>query len=242
MSPRSAGPIANMETILNLKDEMLNMESKGNPETILNLLSTKTPPSTPKKLTCAPSLSSPVIERVKETSLEFAYSSVCISSSEDLVIPDEVLARRFYAFKAVLEHQAAAWKSFSRNCRSAEFALVSCVNTVFFFNDGHAKATGLTGTAHRRLAELSAELPNIEPEKAIAFINGWIASERTFLYSSQSFDYAVITPLTSKSAELQSAVGAIHRITLCGCLFGPTVNALKERNPGATVSTSVLKF
>jgi hypothetical protein len=182
------------------------------------------------------------VEKAKEAVLEFAYSSACLSSPRPIVVPEEVLERRFFAFKGVPEQQAAAWRSFVRICSSAECALVSCVNTVFFFHGGRVSATGLTGTAHRRLSQLSDDLPQIRSEVAIQFVAGWIEKERTFMYSSEPFDYAVITPLVRKNCELQSSSGRIHRVTLCGCLFEPTVSILKERNPGADFALSVLKF
>jgi hypothetical protein len=210
--------------------------------TILTLLSTHASVSTPKKLSCPPCLAPVVVEKAKDTVLEFAYSSVCLSSPRPIVVPEEVLERRFFAFKGVPEQQAAAWRSFMEICKSAECALVACVNTIFFFNAGRVSATGLTGTAHRRLAQLSQRAPEIEHEVAIQVVTEWIEKERTFMYSSEPFDYSVITPLVRKNSELQSSSGKIHRVTLCGCLFAPTVAVLKERNPEADVTVSVLKF
>jgi hypothetical protein len=216
--------------------------SESSIPTLFELLATHATPSTPKKLYCPPSFSSPVAEKLKEKALEFAYSSVCLSSTRPIVVPEEVAERRFFAFKGIHEHQEAAWKSFVQICTRAEFALISCISTVFFFHRGSSKAIGLTGTAHRRLIQISKNLPEIESTVVIEFIQEWIEKERIFLYSSEQFDYATVTPLTTKSAELQAATGRIYRVSLFGCLFAPTVDLLRAQNPGADIAKSILKF
>jgi hypothetical protein len=208
---------------------------------ILTRLSSRPSVSTPKKLYCIPALpASPAAEKSKPVSLEFAYSTVSLSSPRPIELPDKV-PMEVFTFKGVADQQAAAWTSFRRVCGSAEFSLVSCVSALFLFDHGRVRATGITGTAHRRLAELSSDLPEIARDKVIEFVDKWAEKEPLFIYSTELFHYALVMPVIVKTCEMRSAAGTVHGATLTGCIFAPVLATIRETNPGCTTRSSVLK-
>jgi hypothetical protein len=165
---------------------------------------------------------------------------VSLSSPKPIAMPHKV-PKEIFTFKGVPEQQAAAWASFRRVCAGAEFSLISCIDALFLFDHGRVQAMGVTGTAHRRLADLSSNLPEIAPEKAVEFVDTWVEKERLFIYSTELFHYAVVTPVAVKTCEMRSVAGTVHRATLSGCIFAPVLATIRAANPGCKTQSSVLK-
>jgi hypothetical protein len=182
-----------------------------------------------------------------------------ISSPNPIEIPRDIADSVVYCFrsksassdspaarKANQEDQQSAWKTFKEGVRVAKYALIFCSNAVFFFNQWDAKAVGLTGLMHKQLLELSADLPHIDPEKAIEFVDGRLvnpnALERLDLYSTEFVDRSEVRKISVMKGEFKSSAGLLYRITLSNWIFEPMVRQLRELYPHATISTSVLKF
>ena len=209
-------------------------------ENLLTLLSTSTPTAPAKKLYCPPRVEEPKPEKPKEPRLELAYSMVSVSSTGDVVIPESILDSRIFTFKS--GESQLAWASFKASCRRARFALVAIVNVFFLFESGRVRAKALTGTASQRLLALSSNLPNVDADAAIKFVDDWVEKEKLCLYSSEIFDYSTVTPLSVKHCEMQSAAGVVRRITLAGCLFAPLLKEIEDANPDAKIAHSPLKM
>jgi hypothetical protein len=182
-----------------------------------------------------------LFQAVRDRVPDFGYSSLCLSSPRPIVVPDEIATKRSFVFQGPQEHRFAAWASFSEICPVGEFVLVSCMGVVFFFNFGKAKAMGLTGRAHSRLEVISKNLPEIDLNEAVQFIQKYIHDHDMLFYSSVQFDNSKVTPLIRRDAELESSQGHIYRTTLVGCIFAPILEMLKDCNPGACVATAILK-
>jgi hypothetical protein len=187
-------------------------------------------------------LDSPPASAPKEVIQDFAFSMAAFSSRTELTIPDHVLQSHVFAFKGNRDEQASAWESFKSSVRTAQFGIVTCVNCTFFFERGEAMARGVTQTAQKKLQDLSNNLPKVEPDRAIEFVDGWADKEKLLLYSTEIFNYGVVTPILAKRAQMGSSSGVMHRVTLTGCIFAPILKLLTDLNPGASLSTSVLKL
>ena len=209
-------------------------------ETILTLLSSTVAPTPPKKLYCPPRIEEVRQEKPKEQPLEFAYSMISVSSTGDIDIPEEILDSKVFTFKG--GEKQMAWNSFKQSVMRARFALVALINVLFFFENGKVKGKALTGTANIRLSELSNNLPNVDPDKVIGFVEQWIDKEKLALYSTEMFDYSTVTPVGVKKCEMQSASGILRRITLSGCLFAPLLVEIRKHNVGASTMPSALKI
>jgi hypothetical protein len=96
------------------------------------------------------------------------------------VVPQTILDSQVFVFNDENAQQAAAWKSFSQIFKRAQFALVSCMYTVFFLKNENAKAMGMTGMAHCRLEKRSSSLPEIESAAAIEVIEELMAKKEKF--------------------------------------------------------------
>jgi hypothetical protein len=209
---------------------------------ILSLLSSAAPTAAHKKLYCPPMLDSRPASPPKETAREFAFSMVSLSSRSELTIPDHVLQSHVFAFKGNKDEQPGAWASFKSTVRTAQFAIMACVNCTFFIQNGVVTASGITQTAQKKLQDISEDLPHVDADRAIEFLDGKTETEKMLLYSTNIFNYGVVTPIVAKRAQMGSTNGVMHRVTLTGCIFEPVMKILADLNPGATLSTAMLKL
>jgi hypothetical protein len=178
-----------------------------------------------------------------------------ISSPTPIAIPKEIEDSVIYSFRskwtsddspatttANQEDQQSAWNTFRERVKVAKYALVFCANAVFFFQEWKAKAVGLTGLMHKQLAELSSDLPNIDPETALDFVDKHVETDRLSLYSSEFIDRSEVRKISVVRSEYKSAAGLLYRVTLSNWIFEPMLKQLRELFPEAVISSSVLKF
>lgn len=173
---------------------------------------------------------------------DILYSRISITTDQIFSIPEETKEFVSYVYAPTLnnkgnsEFQNEAWENFkNNNSKSSKCSVVSSATFAFIFINEfmcqtkvHVKS--FTGTARQQIMEIvnpnndsngidEASFLNIDYHKAIELIESLNAKEKISIFSTDPFHYSVVTPLSFKYSEFESAQGKLFRVTLNGYMF-----------------------
>lgn len=195
-----------------------------------------------KKLHCVPQTINIQAKIFKEKPADFIYRRVTAVSDSPISIPDDYSEQFIYVYNG-MDNQTEAWYSFKSKLERSKYGLIGFMNSAFFFENGEVKAKGITGSAQRRLQDLSDSLPSVSAGRVFGFIEQNLGKEKLELYLMEAFKFSVVTPLEVQSTTLTSPKGTRFRTVISGVIFAPDLNWIVNQNGGPSkvnTTTSVL--
>ena len=219
--------------------------SKKEAINILSMLSTQKPQTPSKKFFCPPSMKSsfstpqqsPISDRNK---CDFLYSQLSITTEKIFQPPEKFNGIVTYVYKengVSSENQSNAWQSFKSNAKNMKCGVVVCAKYVFLFsnyNNHNVKVKAFTGTAQKKLeSDFSVSIQDdgtyvISFEDALNIIDQSQEAEKLSLYSTDQFNYSIVTPFGFNHSEFESSTGSKYRIIITGFLFDFQVEELSS--------------
>lgn len=185
-------------------------------------------PRTPKKsLYVPPRIESPKPKKSKPKAVDYIYSSVSFTSSENPIFDDVYLKEKTFVYKG-MENQEFAWSDFKRIVPQAEQSVVATSNLVFYFKKGNAYGKALTSSAQSKLDKACGDSSDISIEIAVKILDDMAKSEKFLIYSTSSFNYSTVTPIIKKYIKMGSQSGPLHRHIFSGYLFPTLIDALQR--------------
>lgn len=183
-----------------------------------------------KKLYCPPLvLSNNKIQTKRTKKRNFLFRRITLVSSTKISIPDELNNLVTYFYKGD-ENQQYAINDFFKKLKYNSIAVIAIANIVISFFNGNIQGKGITGTAQKKLFEISSDLENIDQKKFHTLINDLSKAERIEIYSSFEFFYSTNIPIRIDNQDYQGKNGILHRYILTGYILANKYNAVMS-NP-----------